>query len=418
MTNHLWSVDLHSHTTYSDGSQSPEALVRRAKANGVRVLAVTDHDHIGGIDEALAVGRQEGVEIIPGIELSVSHAEFEDIHILAYYVAWQAPQLLERLAAFRVARETRAERILERINAKLTAEGQRPIAYQEVKARVQGAFGRPHIAMLLVERGHVPDMNTAFRDYLIPCNVPKFYMLAAEALALIQQTRGLSSVAHPKFITPDRPRLREVIGELQRLGLDGIEAYHSDHNADERQYGIRLANQLGLTVTGGSDFHGFKPPGAQHDGGGKLGSLHLPYGMAVRLRRAYLARYPLALLLQEWPATAAAALRRVLHTHYHLMSVEFPQKGTSEHNVSALWRQAQSLVLHLPTGDTRLMNALRIVAEGHGVRTVTIPWEMATPEARAGTYGIQPVSAARFHRTPVDRLAHELVHEAILAQLQ
>src|SRR5262247_520881 len=107
-----WSVDLHSHTRFSDGSLTPAELVRLARTNGVRALSVTDHDHVGGIDEALEVGNTVGVEIIPGIELSIAHAEFEDIHLLAYYVAWHEPHLQARLDRFRVARETRAERIL------------------------------------------------------------------------------------------------------------------------------------------------------------------------------------------------------------------------------------------------------------------------------------------------------------------
>jgi hypothetical protein len=418
MTHNLGSVDLHSHTTYSDGSQSPAALVRRAKGNGVRVLAVTDHDHVGGIDEALVVGLQEGVEIIPGIELSVSYAEFEDIHLLAYYFAWHAPPLLEQLAAFRVARDTRGERILARINTHLIAAGHQAIAYEEVKAHVQGALGRPHIATLLVERGHALDMNAAFRDFLIPCNVPKYYMPAAEALALIRQTRGLSSVAHPKFITADRARLRAVIGELQRLGLDGIEACHSDHSADERQYGIHLAKQFSLTVTGGSDYHGFKVPGAPSDGGGKLGSLHLPYSMAVRLRQTYLTRYPLVLLLLRWPATAAAAIRRAFQVEYGLSSVEVAAQGSAEHDMANLWRQDQALVLHLPTGNTALIGALTGAGERHDRRVVMVPWETAEPESQATAYGTEMVSAARYQRTPVERLAHELVHEAILAQLR
>lgn len=411
--NELGSVDLHSHTTYSDGSQSPEALVRLAKANGVRVLAVTDHDHTGGLDEALAAGAEAGVEVIPGVELSVSHAEFEDIHILAYYFAWHAPWLLERLAAFRLARETRAERILERINAKLSAEGRQPIAYEDVKARVKGAFGRPHIAGLLVERGYVPDMNAAFRDYLIPCNVPKYYMPAAEALALIRQARGLSSVAHPKFITPARHRLREVIVELHALGLDGIEAYHSDHSADERLYCGRLAQQLGLTVTGGSDYHGFKSHGEPHDGGGKLGSLHLPYGMAVQLRRTYLARYPLALLFLQWPAPAAAAIRRTLHGRYHLTSAEMIPGAVAD-----LWRHAGAAALHLPTADASLIEAMAAAGAKHDRRMVIVPWETVDPALHVGQPVTDRVSAARFQRTPVERLAHELVHEAIVAQLR
>src|ERR671922_385820 len=321
MATELGSVDLHVHTLFSDGSLTPAQLVRLARTNGVRALSITDHDHVGGIDEALAAGVLLGVEIIPGIELSVSYAEFEDIHLLAYYFAWHDPPLRARLESFRMARETRAERILERINARLVGEGREPIAYDAVKAQVQGAFGRPHIATALIDRGYVPDMNTAFNEYLIPCNVPKYFMPADEAMALIRQARGLSSVAHPRFITQDRVRLRQVIQELGALGLDGIEAYHSDHGAEERLYFIRLANQLGMMITGGSDYHGFKPPAGHTGGGGKLGSLQLPYGFAVRLRRAYLTSYPTQLLLLQWPSAAAAAIRRAFETHFQTQSL-------------------------------------------------------------------------------------------------
>jgi predicted metal-dependent phosphoesterase TrpH len=417
MTPELWSVDLHTHTTYSDGSQSPAELVRLARANGVRVLGVTDHDHTGGIDEALACGAREGVEIVPGIELSVSHAEFEDIHILAYYFAWRAPALSARLAACRMARETRAERILERINAKLAAEGRPPLAYAEVKARVQGAFGRPHIAALLIERGYVPDMNAAFREYLVPCNVAKAYMPAAEALALVRQARGLTSVAHPKFITSDRTRLRQVIRELQALGLDGIEAYHSDHSPDERLYLVRLAEQYGLLVTGGSDYHGFRPPGAQHDGGGKLGSLQLPYGMAVRLRREYLRRYPIAVLLLQWPATAASALQRMWQAHYRLATAATAgQELTAA--IARLERAAHALALHVPRVDTALIEALASSAKRGGVPLVAVPWEGLPAGWPASLSRTTAVTPQRWQRTTLERLGHALLHEAILAQVQ
>jgi 3',5'-nucleoside bisphosphate phosphatase len=412
----LWSVDLHSHTVFSDGSLTPTQLVRLAMTNGVRALSVTDHDHTGGIDEALEVGNAAGVEIIPGIELSASYAEFEDIHILAYYFAWHDPHLRARLESFRVARETRAERILERINAKLAAEGRAPIVYEAVKAQVQGAFGRPHIATALIEHGHVPDMNTAFKEYLIPCNVPKYYMPADEALALIRQARGLSSAAHPRFITPDRARLRQVIQDLSALGLDGVEAYHSDHDAEMRLYFIRLANQFGMLVTGGSDYHGFKAQDAQHDSGGKLGSLQLPYGVAVRLRRAYFNRYRMALLLLHWPSNAAAAIRRAFEVDYQLACVAGKHASPSPLGVSHA--VSGSIIVDLPTADAMQVDA--IVAEGkdHGMCIVGLPWETARFEGQEGFYQISRVSSERFRRTPVERLAHELVHEAILAPLR
>jgi 3',5'-nucleoside bisphosphate phosphatase len=412
-----WSVDLHSHTQFSDGSLTPTQLVQLARTNGVRVLAVTDHDHVGGIDEALVVGGSAGVEIIPGIELSVSYAEFEDIHLLAYYFAWHDAQLEARLESFRMARETRAERILESINAKLVGEGQAPIAYEMVKAQVQGAFGRPHIATALIECGYVPDMNTAFREYLIPCNVPKYYMPADEALALVRQARGLSAVAHPRYITTDRVRLRRVIEDLRAMGLDGLEAYHSDHGGEERLYFIRLANQLGMLITGGSDYHGFKARTRPSDNGGKLGSLQLPYGVAVRLRRAYFHSYPTLLLLLQWPPTSAAALRRAIESHYQLSSVGRSQVSEIAARLVQTGPESGSLVVDLPTDAPEPIAA--IVAQGTacGRHIVVVPWETAHIQEHAGFSSTRRISSDRFRRTAVERLAHEVAHEAILAQL-
>jgi 3',5'-nucleoside bisphosphate phosphatase len=411
----LRSVDLHSHTLFSDGSLTPTQLVRLARTNGVRTLSVTDHDHTGGIDEALQAGRAAGLEIVPGIELSVSYAEFEDIHILAYYFAWHDPHLQARLERFRVARETRAEHILERINAKLAEQGRELIAYDAVKAQVQGAFGRPHIATALIDHGYVPDMNTAFKEYLIPCNVPKYYMPADEALALIRQARGLSSLAHPRFITPDPVRLRQVIQQLRLDGLDGIEAYHSDHDAEARLYFIRVAKELGMIVTGGSDYHGFKTQNSQHDSGGKLGSLQLPYGVAVQLRQAYCGRYPILLLLLHWPSAAATAMRRALETQYRLASVAVPlATGPILGHGQAT---GGSMVVDLPTADGALANAIVADARGCGMRVVGLPWETADFDAGDGLHQSGTVSSERFRRTPVERLAAELVHEAMLVQL-
>jgi 3',5'-nucleoside bisphosphate phosphatase len=417
MANQPWSVDLHSHTLFSDGSLTPAELVRLARTNGVRTLAVTDHDHTGGIDEALVTGRQAGVEIIPGIELSVSHAEFEDIHLLAYYFDWRNATLLDRLERFRVARDTRAEHILDRINAKLVGQGYQPISYAAVKARVQGAFGRPHIATALVEQGYVGDMQAAFREYLIPCNVPKYYMPAAEAMTLIQQARGLSSVAHPKFITPDRRRLRSVICELRELGMDAIEAYHGDHEAEERLYCIRLANQLGMIVTGGSDYHGFKASALHAEGSGKLGSLQLPYGMAVRLRRAHLARYAMALLLPQWPRAAAAALRRAMQTHYQLTGVELPPGRPLPADLFGVFPAWQSRVLDLPSAEPQLREAIVAAGRAQGVCLVEVPWEMAIAAECGGVPRLPEVTELRFRQTPIERLTHELVHQAILLPL-
>ena len=413
-----WSVDLHSHTVYSDGTLTPTALVRLARTNGVRALAVTDHDHAGGLDEALEAGTQAGLEIIPGIELSIAHAEFEDIHLLAYYFAWHDPRLQARLEDFRVARDRRAERILERINAKLGTEGRESIPYTAVKMQVQGAFGRPHIASALLDRGYVPDMNTAFKDYLIPCNVPKYYIPADEALALVHQARGLSSVAHPRFITPDRARLRQVLHELRASGLDAIEAYHSDHYPDDRLYLIRLANQLGMIVTGGSDYHGFKGQNGQPDSGGKLGSLQLPYGVVVRLRRAYLRSYPMILLLLQWPPAAAAGMRRAFASQYQLTSGHRLQSAPGKSARAQEMSSSASMVVDLPKLDDSQVDTLLDDGKAYGRRIVGVPWAPARLAARDGLSMTCEISSERFEGTSAERLAHEIVHEAILTQLR
>jgi predicted metal-dependent phosphoesterase TrpH len=418
MAPNLWSVDLHTHTRFSDGSLTPAELVRLARTNGVRVLSVTDHDHVGGIDEALEVGDTAGIEVIPGIELSITYAEFEDIHLLAYYLAWHDPHLRARLESFRMARETRAERILERINGKLVQEGREPIAYEAVKAQVQGAFGRPHIATALIDHGYVPDMNTAFTEYLIPCNVAKYFMPADEAMTLVRQARGLSSVAHPRFITQDRVRLRQVIQELGALGLDGIEAYHSHHDAEEQLYFIRLANQLGLTITGGSDYHGFRTKTTPADSGGKLGSLQLPYGFAVRLRRAYFNSYPTRLLLLQWPSAAAAAIRRAFEAHYRLSSVCWAPPARITTVLDRIGPERASCVVELPTAAAGQVEAIAEDGSTRGWRTIGLPWETASVEAHEGFYQTDRIASERFRQTPVERLAHELVHAAILAQLR
>ncbi|MBI3327967.1 MAG: PHP domain-containing protein [Nitrospinae bacterium] len=406
MTRAPWSVDLHSHTLYSDGTHTPAELLSLAKTNGVRALAITDHDHTGAIDEALVVGAREGMEIIPGIELSVSHAEFEDIHMLGYYFAWHAPHLEARLEEFRTARETRAERILVRVNAKLLAQGRAPIEYDAVKAQVQGAFGRPHIANMLIKQGYVLDMNAAFHEYLIPCNVPKPSFSAEEAIGLLREVRGLSVVAHPGLITPDRTRLHELINELRGLGLVGIETYHNDHNSEDTLSFASLAERFGMLVTGGSDYHGFKHRRADHNSGGKLGGLGLPYRIATRLRQEYLARHPIALLLCDWPASTATALRRALAAYYTLETLKDP----------ALLADAKSFVLDLSSADVATLDGIVAAVKRWGVRTVGVPWETARLPGHFERYQTPTISPQRFQGTPIERFAHELVHEVILAQ--
>src|SRR5262249_48407498 len=186
---------------------------------------------------------------------------------------------------------------------------------------------------------------------------------------------------HPRFISQDHVRLRQVIQELRALGLDGIEAYHSHHGAEEQLYFIRLANQLGLMITGGSDYHGFRTKTTPADSGGKLGSLQLPYGFAVRLRRAYFNRYPTQLLLLQWPSAAAAAIRRVFETQYQLRSVGRSRTTPITTSSGDVRSEGDALLIDLPTADTRQVDAIVEEGRARGLRTVALPWETASVEA-------------------------------------
>jgi hypothetical protein len=173
-----------------------------------------------------------------------------------------------------------------------------------------------------------------------------------------------------------------------------------------------------MMIAGGSDYHGFKPPAGHTDGGGKLGSLQLPYSLAVQLRRAYLARYPMALLLLQWPAAPAAAMRRALGTQYELASVGMSHGEPLAQTMAGMSASPGSLVVDLPADDNAELEAMMAEGKQQGLLCVGVPWETASPGEHRGLHRTTKVSLQRFRHTAIERLAHELVHEAILVQLQ
>jgi hypothetical protein len=172
-----------------------------------------------------------------------------------------------------------------------------------------------------------------------------------------------------------------------------------------------------MIVTGGSDYHGFKASALHAEGSGKLGSLQLPYGMAVRLRRAHLARYAMALLLPQWPRAAAAALRRAMQTHYQLTGVELPPGRPLPADLFGVFPAWQSRVLDLPSAEPQLREAIVAAGRAQGVCLVEVPWEMAIAAECGGVPRLPEVTELRFGQTPIERLTHELVHQAILLPL-
>lgn len=277
-------VDLHLHSTCSDGVFTPEEVARMVAKAGLSAMALADHDNIDGIDAAMEAGEALGIEVIPAVELSVVWESLQDIHLLGYGFDHHNAGLQGALKSFREFRETRNEQIVVRVNEKLLSEGRRPIDLEAVKRKAGGTIGRPHIAMALLDDGHVSDKNEAFNRYLVPCNVEKRFFPIAEAIKLIHSAGGVAVLAHPPFIPVDREGLLQLLDTFVGLGMDGVEAYNTGATNDEIDWTITQTRRRGLIVTGGSDFHGIEG-GEIHIGGGR-GNLKIPYACVADIRSA------------------------------------------------------------------------------------------------------------------------------------
>jgi len=252
-------TDLHLHSNCSDGLLAPADLVDVAVAAGLSSIALTDHDTIAGVQEALSTGSAAGIRVIPGVELSVAYREFQDVHLLGYMIDTGSRTLCSQLDSFAERRRIRNSRMVELVNNRLEEEGKNSIELSEVTALAGGVIGRPHIARVLITHGHVSNMEEAFQSYLVPCNIAKQYWPMQEAIEAIRSAKGVAVLAHPTSITRDLPLLEEIISGLKSSGLDGIEVYNSMASEAEMMFLQKLARQLDLIVTGGSDFHGINP---------------------------------------------------------------------------------------------------------------------------------------------------------------
>jgi 3',5'-nucleoside bisphosphate phosphatase len=248
-------IDLHTHSTVSDGTQSPSDLVEAAAAGGVDVVAITDHDTTGGWAEAAATAERVGVTLVRGIEISCHHRG-SSVHLLGYLTDPADPALTAELSRARESRGTRLERMVERM-----VQGGIPITYEHVLAQVApGATpGRPHIADALVEAGLVPHRDAAFVDWLSdqsPYYVQHYAVDPLAAVRLVRAAGGVPVVAHPFTRTRGHTVPDSFIAALAEAGLAGLEAYHRDHGPEEVARAERLGAELGLFLTGSSDYHG------------------------------------------------------------------------------------------------------------------------------------------------------------------
>ena len=254
----VMNIDLHVHSSFSDGALTPTELVTRAKKYDVQVIAIADHDSVDGVGEAIAAGAEVGITLIPAVELSVQFEGWQDVHLLGYGINYGDELFLRSLDSFKGRRAGRNDEILDRVNSLLLAEGRYALLKGNVQAFARGSLGRPHIARALLEQGYVDSVEDAFRRYLVPCNVPKSYWPIHEAIAEIHRIGGVAVLAHPTSITKDLKVLGSVIEALDVAGLDGIEVYNNMGWPQEIEFLRRTAEEHGLLATGGSDFHGIE----------------------------------------------------------------------------------------------------------------------------------------------------------------
>lgn len=256
-------IDLHSHTTASDGTLAPEELVRQAAAAGIRTLAVTDHDTTAAVAACIRAVEEQALplRIVPGIELS-ARWKGREVHVLGHFLDPDHEELLGHLASFRDDRRSRMEAMVARLRSLKLDVSMEEV--DEIRGG-EGSYGRPHLARLLVAKGHARDFQDAFDRWIgkgSPGWVERPFPDATEAIALIRRAGGCAAVAHPALSGLFEPDLRALTG----AGLAGLEVDHPGHTPDVRRSLRELARKLGLSATAGSDFH------AAGDDGSRLGT--------------------------------------------------------------------------------------------------------------------------------------------------
>jgi predicted metal-dependent phosphoesterase TrpH len=247
-------IDLHMHSTFSDGTLTPEALAKLAGGFGLTAVALTDHDGMDGVARFLAACETEGVRGIPGVEISAQVSK-GTMHILGYFVDHTDEELERALVQIRNGRETRNKEILEKLNALGCA-----LEWKDVRSLAgEDVVGRPHFAMALQARGYVADKMEAFDRYLgkgKPGYAERFRMDPETSIAAIRQAGGVAVLAHPVTLGLGNKALYKALAEFRDMGLQAIEVYYSEHTPEREQTYGNMARELGLGMSGGSDFHG------------------------------------------------------------------------------------------------------------------------------------------------------------------
>lgn len=260
-------IDLHMHTTFSDGSITPTELVTMVIENGIKVIAITDHDNTKSYLEAIEAAKGSDLVVIPGVELNTYYEDYE-VHVLGYFIDPDHEAMKAVCARHNEQRQIQMDEMV----GLLKKHANLGVTLDDIKAfsRDGGTMGRPHVAKAIVKKGGASSISEAFRKFLVPKS-PTYYRRVTvtphEAVEAIYESGGVAVIAHPG----DMPIIKELASDLINYGLRGLEAYHKSHSPGEIEFHCSLAEELGLIVTGGTDFHGTPDAYPQ-----ALSRLHVP----------------------------------------------------------------------------------------------------------------------------------------------
>ncbi|MDZ7265507.1 MAG: PHP domain-containing protein [candidate division KSB1 bacterium] len=263
-------VDLHIHSNQSDGCFTAREIIDIAVRRRLKAIAITDHDHIQGLGEAMKYAQQQGMEFITGVEISARAPSF-DLHLLGYYFDYRNQQLNEYLRHFQNERLNRARKIIE-----LLKKHGIKLSFDLIQKKAGGAIGRPHIADAMLEEGYIHSYQEAFDKYIgdgCPCCVPKYKISPGEAAALINQAGGVCVIAHPGTDISDSGLL-----DLIKVGIEGVETIHPRHTPAQVNHYREIVQKYGLLETGGSDCHGDRKTQVL------IGHFKVPYSMVEKMK--------------------------------------------------------------------------------------------------------------------------------------
>ena len=273
-------IDLHVHSTESDGTLTPEELVAEAKKAGLSAFALTDHDTCQGVGKAMSPAASAGIELIPGIELSTDY-HGKEVHIVGLYIDIENEQLLKKTTEYRKCRSERNALMVEA----LRKEGLSITMEEMVAENPDCVITRANIARFLYEHGQIKSVREAFDRYIgdhCKCYVGRLKVSSSDAVRLIKAAGGIAILAHPLLYGLSSTHLQKLIEELKEAGLDGLEAIYSTYTTGEEQQMKRLARENGLFISGGSDFHGSNKPDIALGRG--RGHLYIPYSVLTDIK--------------------------------------------------------------------------------------------------------------------------------------